>query len=137
MSDNNHTPLGDKDTPLQRKKYRDSNELIDCDEIFDKLKRKGTLWKIEETDLKADSIRPVVRRLKDSRRSIKRIEVKMDQWTIDTLIAEMYSQLDESWLRDAKDGNMNRKYRRRARLYEHEQSEDGLEPFTIDVADLT
>lgn len=49
----------------------------------------------------------------------------------------MYSQLDDIWLRDAKDGNMKRKYRRRARLYEPEQSEDGLEPFTIDVADLT
>ena len=45
MSDNNHTPLGDKDTRLQRKKYRDSNEFIDCDEILDRLKRIGTLGK--------------------------------------------------------------------------------------------
>jgi hypothetical protein len=137
MSDNNHTPLGDKDTRLQRKKYRDSNEFIDCDEILDRLKRIGTLWKIDETDLKAGSIRPIARRLRDSRPSTDTIEVKKEKWTIDTLIAEMYSQLDDIWLRDAKDGNMKRKYRRRARLYEPEQSEDGLEPFTIDVADLT
>jgi len=95
------------------------------------------LWKIEEMDLKIDSIIPKVRRSKYMSHDIERIETKSEEWNLEKLCTEMHRQLDSRWIKDEKDGNWKRKYRERARSYVHNLPEDGLVHFDIDETDLT
>jgi len=64
-------------------------------------------------------------------------DAKKEEWTIEKLCHEMYTQLDSKWTKDEKDGNMKRKYRMRARSYVRDLPKDGLVPFVIDDSDIT
>ena len=137
MIDNKDKLPENKDEHLQEKRFHDNSEFVDHSDLFDTLKRKGTLWKIEETDLKADSIVPVAKWRRNARFPTERIEVAEEQWSLEGLIAAMHSQLDSIWIRDEEDGDMKRKYRERVRSDVRKLPENGIVPFCINASDMT